>query len=91
MNHRQRIAEVAEANGWAVHTQPNPDRIGITELRRRNPSDRRCTEYVMVDCGVLDQVISASWGPNLAGVGGRSIGNQNRNKLDWVLRRLRSE
>jgi hypothetical protein len=88
MSHKARINRTAEANGWAVHAEPEPERIGVTEYRKKNG---RKVAYVRVMFGVLNQVTEASWADNLQGFNGRAIGNHNADKLEWVLGRLEGE
>jgi len=85
MSHKSRVDAVAEAKGWTIHHEPEPERIGVTEYRKRNG---RKVAYVRVHFGVVSQVTEASWADNLQGFNGRAIGNRNAGKLDWVLARL---
>lgn len=86
MTSREIILQTAAENGWTVHTEPGEGHTGVTEFRRRNG---RAIAYLRVDCGVLDQVVYASWAPSLSGNGGRVVASHTRNKLDRVLRALR--
>lgn len=88
MSHKAVIDAVAAENGWHIHSEPEPEHIGVTEYRKRNG---RKIAYVRVHFGAISQVTEASWADNLEGYNGRAISNSHIGKREWVLARLQGE
>lgn len=75
----EQIVATAREHGWTVAMPEN--RWEPYELTRRNPADRRRTEYIRVLFDVNERVTTAVWGPRQDGMGGRSFDTLKRQRI----------
>jgi len=74
----EQILATAREYGWTVHIPE--DRWEVYVFTRRNPADRRQTEYLRLTFDVREYVLTTTWEPRTDGVGGRNFDTRKRER-----------